>query len=105
MGAMEGGLQKCISNEGLYQVEEAQYVNGSRSYNFKPKNNLPTHYTPALRNHESFLMEVECSGVQDKCRTFSRSMLHKVSKDSSNKAAKGLKTRAEEGPILLRIRC
>ena len=56
---MEGSEQKCIADEGLthegpYQVEEAQYVNGSRSYNFKPDNNLPTHYTPALRNHENF---------------------------------------------------
>ena len=25
-----------------------------RSYHFKPNPNLPTHYTPALRNHENF---------------------------------------------------
>ena len=36
MGIVEGGEQKCIANEGLpdegsYQVEEAQYVNGNRS--------------------------------------------------------------------------
>ena len=36
-----------------YQVKEARIVNGNRSYNFKPNNNLPTHYTPALRNHEN----------------------------------------------------
>ena len=54
---IEGGEQKCMTDEGLahegpYQVEEARFVDGNRSYNFKPNNNLPTHYTPALRNHE-----------------------------------------------------
>ena len=47
------------SAEGLVeeepdQVEEAQYLNENRSYTFKPNSNLPTHYTPALRKHESF---------------------------------------------------
>ena len=59
VGTVEGGVQKCIADEGLahkgpYQVEEAQFVNGIRSYNFKPNTNLLTHYTPALRNHENF---------------------------------------------------
>ena len=43
-----------LAHEGPYQVEEAQFVNGNISYNFKPTNSLPTHYTPALRNHENF---------------------------------------------------
>ena len=56
---MEGVGQKCatdngLAHEGPYQVEEAQFVNGNRSYNFKLNNNLPTHYTLALRNHENF---------------------------------------------------
>ena len=56
---MEGARQKCDAEEGLahegpYQVEEAQFVSGNRSYNFKLNNNLPTHYTLALRNHENF---------------------------------------------------
>ena len=47
------------SAEGLvekepYQVEETKYMNEQRSYHFKPNPNLPTHYTPALRNHENF---------------------------------------------------
>ena len=42
-----------LSQEGAYQVEEVQYLNGNRSYNFKPNNNLPTYYTLALRNHEN----------------------------------------------------
>ena len=35
-------------------VEEANYLNDQRAYHFKPNPNLPTHYTPALRNHENF---------------------------------------------------
>ena len=59
MGIVEEGEKKCITDEGLahegpYQVEEAQFVNGIRSYNFKPNTNLPTHYTPTLRNDENF---------------------------------------------------
>ena len=40
--------------EDAYEVEEAKYVNEPRNYNFKPNPNLPTHYSPALRNHENF---------------------------------------------------
>ena len=35
-------------------MEEANYLNEQRAYHFKPNLNLPTHYTPALRNHENF---------------------------------------------------
>ena len=44
--------EEGLAHEGPYQVEEAQYLN---AYNFKPNLNLPTHYTPALKNHENFL--------------------------------------------------
>ena len=59
VGTVVGGEQNSIADEGFshegpYQVEEARFVNGNRSYNFKPNTNLPTHYTPALRNHENF---------------------------------------------------
>ena len=40
--------------EEPYQVEETKYMNEQRSYHFKPNPNLPTHYSPAERNHESF---------------------------------------------------
>ena len=54
----EGERRKIVeeepNHEGSYQVEEAQYLNANRSYTFKPNPNLPTHYTPALRNHENF---------------------------------------------------
>ena len=54
VGIVEVVEQKIINDqelthEGSYQVEEAQYINGNISYNFKPNNNLLTHYTPALR--------------------------------------------------------
>ena len=42
------------TKEDSYGVEEAKYMNELRSYNFKPNPNLPTHYSPALRNHENF---------------------------------------------------
>ena len=45
------------NHEGPYQVEEAQYLNSNRSYTFKPNLNLPTHYTPTLKNHENFSYE------------------------------------------------
>ena len=43
-----------LAHEGPHQEEEAEFMSGNISYNFKPNNNLPTHYTPALRNHENF---------------------------------------------------
>ena len=43
-----------LAEEDPYQVEEAKYLNKQRSYHFKPNLNLPTHYNPALRNHENF---------------------------------------------------
>ena len=54
---MEGGEHKCadegLAHESPYQVEEVQYLNSNKSYNLKLNKNLPTHYTPALRNHEN----------------------------------------------------
>ena len=47
-------VNEGLTHEGPHQVEEAQYLNTNRSYTFKPNLNLPTHYTPALRNHENF---------------------------------------------------
>ena len=40
--------------EDSYRDEEVKYVNEPRNYHFKPNPNLPTHYIPALRNHENF---------------------------------------------------
>ena len=66
-------------------TREAEYIQGNRSYNFKPNNNLPNHYTPAHRNHENLSYG---GGVpQGQCKTFSRIMFHGVSKDNNIKAA------------------
>ena len=59
VGIVDRNEQKSSADEGLahegpYHVEEAQFLNDNRSYNFKPNLNLPTHYTPTLKNHENF---------------------------------------------------
>ena len=57
VGAVKEGIRSSAKGpieEEPYQVEEAQYLNANRSYTFKPNPNLPTHYTPALRNYENF---------------------------------------------------
>ena len=53
-GERRKSVEEGSNHEGPYQVEEAQYLNANRSYTFRPKLNLPTHYTLALRNHENF---------------------------------------------------
>ena len=42
------------TEEESYGVEEVKYMNEPRNYHFKPNPNLPTHYSPTLRNHEIF---------------------------------------------------
>ena len=58
IGAMERELMRrsvdVPTEEDSYGGEEVKYVNEPRSYHFKPNPNLPTHYNPALRNHENF---------------------------------------------------
>ena len=59
VGTIGRNEQKSSAEEGLdpegpYQVEKARFLNANKSYNFKPNLNLPTHYTPTLRNHENF---------------------------------------------------
>ena len=58
IGALErGGIRRSVeglADEDPYEVEEANYLNEPRSYRFKPNPDLPTHYNPALRNHENF---------------------------------------------------
>ena len=60
MGVVNENEKRNSAEEGLayehaYQVEEVHYLNANRSYNIKPNLHLPTHYTPALRNHTNFL--------------------------------------------------
>ena len=53
-GERRKNAEEGSNHEGPYQVEEAQYLNANKSYTFKPNLYFPTHYTPALRNHENF---------------------------------------------------
>ena len=57
VGAVEERIKRSdeeLVGEEPYQVKETKYMNEQRSYHFKPNPNLPTHYTPTLRNHENF---------------------------------------------------
>ena len=57
VGAVREGRRNSTEGyeeEELYQVKEAQYLNANKSCTFKPNSNLPTHYSPTIRNHESF---------------------------------------------------
>ena len=58
VGAVErDGIRRSVegsTEEDPYEVEEAKYMSEQRSYHFKPNPNLPTHYNPALWNHENF---------------------------------------------------
>ena len=50
----EGERRKSVEEGPNHEIEEAQYLNANKRSTFKPNLNLPTHYTPALRNHENF---------------------------------------------------
>ena len=58
IGAVESeGMRRSAevsTEEDSDGVEEAKYMNEPRSHHFKPNPNFPTHYNPALRNHENF---------------------------------------------------
>ena len=84
---VENKNEEGLDHEGPYNMEEAQYIQGNRGYNLKPNNNLPTHYKLALETMRTYLMEVECRRVKEKCINFSKIMLHKISKDNNIKAA------------------
>ena len=57
VGTMEEGEQKSITDKGLahegpYQLEETHYVNGNKSYNFNPNNNISIPMTTWLKHLE-----------------------------------------------------
>ena len=58
IGAVERELMRRTvdvpTEEDSYGAEKVKYMNEPRNYHFKPNPNLPTHYNPALRNHENF---------------------------------------------------
>ena len=49
---LKGNADRAV-DEQLYETEEVKYLGEQRNYHFKPNTNLPTHYHPALRNHEN----------------------------------------------------
>ena len=52
VGAVKEGIRSSVEGpveEEPYQVEEAHYLNANRSYTFQPNPNLPTQYTPTLK--------------------------------------------------------
>ena len=57
IGAVERELLKGSADravdEQFYDTEDVKYLGEPRNYHFKPNTNLPTHYHPALRNHEN----------------------------------------------------
>ena len=50
---LKGSAERAVE-EQFYDAEEVKYLGEQRNYHFKPNTNLPTHYHPALRNHENF---------------------------------------------------
>ena len=50
---LKGSAERAVEGQ-FYDAEEVKYLGEQRSYHFKPNTNLPTHYHPALRNHENF---------------------------------------------------
>ena len=69
-------VEEGLTHEGPYQVEEAQYLYANRSYNFKPNLNLPTHHTPALRNHDNLSYGGGAQQGQRPRQNFQHIMLH-----------------------------
>ena len=90
--------------EGSYAVEEANYLNEQRAYHFKTNPNLPTHYTPALRNHENLSYGGGTNKSQDMGKIFNRGMLHQGSSSSNRKRAE-MNIKVKKGLRPLRTRC
>ena len=109
VGTSDENEKRNSAEEGLapwgpYQVKEAQYLNANRSYNFKPNLNLPTPYTPALRNHENFSYGEEHSKVTDLDRIFNNIMLY-LGSNNNNKEIREQKI-GDKGDLLpLKNRC
>ena len=112
VGVVREGMRniaKGYEEEEPYQVKETKYMNEQRSYHFNPNPNLPTHCTPALRNHESFSYSGAHKAL-DMDRTTIRLILSLGSNSSSNNSSnnigtteESIKGRKELKP--LKIRC
>ena len=100
IGAVErGGIKrraKGSANEDPYAVNEVNYLNEQRNYHFKLNPNLPTHYNPALRNHENSHMVEEHHKVKDRGRISSKGIIHQGS--NSSKESKEMNIKVRRGP-------
>ena len=76
-----------------------------RSYHFKPNPNFPTHYTPALRNHENFSYGGGAQQAPDLDKITIRLMLNLGSKNSSSRGTIEENIRVRKGLNHLKIRC
>ena len=96
--------EEGLTYEGPYQVEEAQYLNVNRSYNFKPNLNLPiiTHqHSGTMRISH---MEEEDSKVKDLGKIFNNIMLH-LGSNNKNKEVREQKIRDKGDLLPLKNRC
>ena len=73
-----------LANEDPYQVEEAQFLNANRSYNFKPNPNLLTHYHQHLETMRISHIGEDHSKVKDLGKIFNNIMLHLGSNNNNN---------------------
>lgn len=53
------GSKEGFELEMPYEIEEFQYMGGSKGYLFKQNTKLPTHYNPNLRTHENISMLIK----------------------------------------------
>ena len=107
VGAVEERSRRCadeLVGEEPYQVEETKYMNEQRSYHFKPNPNLPTHYTPALRNHENFSYGGHSRAI-DLDRITNKPILNPGSKNNSSRGTIEESIRVRKGLNPLKIKC
>ena len=80
-------------------------MNEKRSYHFKPNPNLPTHYTPALRNHENFSYGGGAQQGPRPGQNYHKLMLSPGSKNNSSRGTIEESIMARKGLNPLKIRC
>ena len=103
VGVVEERIRRSaeeLVGEEPYQVEETKYMNEQRSYHFKPNPNLPTHYTPALRNHENFSYGEGAQQGHRPGQITSKLMLNPRSKNNSSRGTVEEIIRSEKDSIL-----
>ena len=95
---------KGSTDEDPYAVEEAKYLNEQKSYHFKPNPNLPTHYNPALRNHENFSYGGGHHMAHNKGQISNKGTIHQGSSSSSREEKTEMNMQVKRGPSLLKSR-